>query len=261
MRGQDRMVTVFRKQRADAPPGFFAAEAAGLRWLAEAESVGGAAVVAVRGVGEGWIELDRLASARPTAEAARVFGAALARTHAAGAAAFGAAPGDGPWFIGRQELPCDPSATWGAFYAAQRVLPFARRAHERRHLDARGLAVVEEACARIASGALDDDEPPARLHGDLWNGNVAWTPAGAVLIDPAAHGGHRETDLAMLALFGLPFLDVVLDGYDAAAPLRPGWRDRVPMHQLHPLAVHAASHGAAYAEPLAAAAESTLGLG
>ena len=32
-----------------------------------------------------------------------------------------------------------------------------------------------------------------------------WTAEGAVLIDPAAHGGHRETDLAMLALFGCPF--------------------------------------------------------
>ena len=55
---------------------------------------------------------------------------------------------------------------------------------------------------RCAAGDFDDDDPPARLHGDLWSGNVMWTPTGAVLIDLAAHGGHRETDLAMLALFG-----------------------------------------------------------
>jgi len=81
-----------------------------------------------------------------------------------------------------------------------------------------------------------------------------------VLIDPAAHGGHRETDLAMLALFGCPHLEVVLAAYDAAAPLREGWRDRVPLHQLHPLAVHAAGHGRGYGIALADAAERVLEL-
>jgi fructosamine-3-kinase len=251
-------VGLFRKAPSSAPPGSFEAEAAGLAWLAEAD---GASVVAVRGVGSGWIELDRLEAARPSSDAARTFGAALARTHAAGAPAFGWAPGRAPWYIGRQELMCVPTTSWGAFYAEQRVLPYARRARDRGHLDAGGLTVVEEACALIASGVLDDDEPPARLHGDLWNGNVFWTPAGAVLIDPAAHGGHRETDLAMLQLFSLPFLDEMLAGYEDAAPLRDGWRERVPLHQLHPLAVHAASHGASYAGPLVRAAGGTLALG
>ncbi|WKK72042.1 fructosamine kinase family protein [Rathayibacter oskolensis] len=88
--------------------------------------------------------------------------------------------------------------------------------------------VIERALEPIASGALDDGEPPARLHGDLWTGNVLWSPEGAVLIDPAAHGGHRETDLAMLALFGAPHLDEILRGYGEVHPLRDGagsgWR-------------------------------------
>ncbi|RII94072.1 fructosamine kinase, partial [Clavibacter michiganensis] len=37
----------FRKERPDAPRGFFEAEAAGLAWLAEAEPAGGARVVRV----------------------------------------------------------------------------------------------------------------------------------------------------------------------------------------------------------------------
>lgn len=252
-------MSTFRKERPDAPAGSFEAEAAGLRWLGEAP--GGVDVVVAHGAGPGWIEVDRLTPVRPTARDAREFGASLARTHAAGAPAFGWAPGAGPWYIGRQELACVPSAAWGEFYAEQRVLPYARRARDRGHLGADGLGVVERACARVASGRLDDDESPARLHGDLWNGNVVWTSDGAVLIDPAAHGGHRETDLAMLDLFGLPFLDQVLAGYDAEAPLRPGWRRRVPLHQLHPLAVHTASHGPSYAAALIAAAESILELG
>ncbi|MBT2519250.1 fructosamine kinase family protein [Streptomyces sp. ISL-90] len=107
-------------------------------------------------------------------------------------------------------------------------------------------------------GAVDD--PPARIHGDLWNGNVLWSADGVVLIDPAAHGGHRETDLAMLALFGCPFLDDVLGAYHRAAPLRAGWRERVALHQLHPLAVHAAGHGRGYGVALAEAAEVVLEL-
>ena len=106
----------------------------------------------------------------------------------------------------------------------------------------------------------DDDRAPARIHGDLWSGNVLWAADGAVLIDPAAHGGHAETDLAMLALFGAPHLDHILRGYGEVRPLREGWRERVPLHQLHPLATHAAGHGAGYAVALADAARRVLAL-
>lgn len=61
-----------------------------------------------------------------------------------------------------------------------------------------------------------------------------WTPDGVALIDPAAHGGHRETDLAMLALFGCPHLDEVIAGYESVRPLWGGWRGRIALHQLYP---------------------------
>jgi fructosamine-3-kinase len=93
---------------------------------------------------------------------------------------------------------------------------------------------VRAACERIAAGDFDDGSAPARLHGDLWTGNVLWSDAGVVLIDPAAHGGHRETDLAMLALFGCPFLEQILAGYESATPLTPGWRARTPRARSWP---------------------------
>ncbi|MFM8350416.1 MAG: fructosamine kinase family protein, partial [Actinomycetales bacterium] len=89
-------------------------------------------------------------------------------------------------------------------------------------------------------------EDPARLHGDLWSGNLLWRSRDVVVIDPSAHGGHRESDLAMLALFGLPFLDVVLEGYQEVWPLSAGWQERVPLHQLYPLLVHATLFGGSY---------------
>jgi fructosamine-3-kinase len=257
----DTVTRVHTKRRPDAPAGFFEAEAAGLRWLAAAR---GARIVEVLAVEAGRIDLEALELARPTAAHARALGAALAVTHDAGADAFGVPPAgwEGATFIGEQPLPTRPEGwpAWGAFYAAQRVLPYAERAAQRGSIGGSDLRVVREACDRLASGELDDGEAPGRIHGDLWNGNVQWTAAGAVLIDPAASGGHRETDLAMLALFGCPHLAEVYAGYDDAHPLRPGWQDRVPMHQLHPLAVHAASHGPTYAAPLVSAARSTLDL-
>ncbi len=108
-------------------------------------------------------------------------------------------------------------------------------------------------------------EPAAFVHGDLWSGNVLWSDrkgAGrgrAYLVDAAAaHCGHRETDLAMLALFGAPYLDRVLGAYDEAAPLAAGWRGRVPLHQLHPVLVHAVLFGGSYGAQAGALARAAL---
>lgn len=244
-------------------PDFFRHEAAGLRWLAAA--TGGPRVVTVVEVDDDEIALERIPDGRATPDAARRLGRSLARMHDAGAAAWGE-PAEG-WigqcFIGNRPQECRPTASWGEFYAEQRVRPFVRIAVDLGVLGGADLAVVERACDRVASGELDDPaETPARVHGDLWTGNVLWTPTSdeAVLIDPAAHGGHRETDLAMLDLFGAPFLDEILDGYQESGRLREGWRERVPLHQLHPLATHSAGHGAGYAVALADAARAVLRL-
>lgn len=244
------MSDLHRKQSHAAPDGYFAWEAAGLRWLTAAPH--GAAVVAVRGLGAHHLDLERLTPVRPTAAAARDLGAALVRTHAAGATAWGAAPdgweGDG-WFGPLSDpLPLRLGSwpTWGLMYAEARVAPLTALARDRGVLDGDDVAVLDQLCARLVAGHLDTDDEPARIHGDLWSGNLLWTDRGGVLIDPAAHGGHRETDLALLALFGAPRLAEVLEGYEEQAPLADGWRGRVQLHQVHCLLVHAVLFGGGY---------------
>lgn len=246
---------VLAKRAAGA--GAARAEAAGLRWLAASGTV---PVPVVHGDDGDWLVIDRVERGSPTPEGARRFGRQLAALHARGAPAFGSPPPGGPrqaW-IGSAPMRNEPHESWPRWYAHERVLPYARRAVDDGTLSRRDAALVERVCDQLPDLA-GPSEPPARLHGDLWNGNVLWDPDGlAWLIDPAAHGGHRETDLAMLRLFGCPYLDAVTDGYQEVAPLAPGWRERIALHQLFPLLVHTVLFGAGYGQRAAAAARTAL---
>lgn len=243
---------VFVKAAADQA-GAFAAEAAGLRWLGEAGP--DAPVPDVVAVDERMLVLPWLEPASPEPSAAERFGRELAALHTGRRPAEFGAPWDG--YIAGLPLDDTPDGRgWPDWYAARRLEPFLRRGA--RHLSSGEIRLVERVIEGIGTLA-GPPEPPGRVHGDLWHGNVQWTGDRALLIDPAAHGGHRETDLAMLALFGAPLLDRVLAAYDEAAPLADGWRARIPLHQLHPLLVHVVLFGKTYGSSLADTARAALG--
>jgi fructosamine-3-kinase len=223
----------FVKTRPEVAPGEYAAEASALDWLREPKAV---RVPAVLGVSDDLLALEWIDEGSLSATGAEELGRGLAGMHLAGADGFG---GEGPLRIGRLEIPNDPQPDWPTFYATRRLLPLVDA------VEASAAAAVERVCERIHDLA-GPPEPPARLHGDLWSGNVlAGVDGNGWLIDPVAYGGHREVDLAMLELFGAPS-PRILDAYAEAAPLADGHEERVGLWQLFPLLVHAALFGGHY---------------
>jgi fructosamine-3-kinase len=237
--------TVFAKTHRAPPPHFFGTEASGLSWLREAATVTVPEVLAVSDGGAGmpcalvleWVEEGR---SHRTTEAG--LGRALAGLHRSGAPCFGR---EDRRTTGSRGLPNEPLATWTEFYATQRLLPLARLARDAGALPPRVISRLERIAGRLEELG-GPAEPPARLHGDLWAGNRLVDAYGrSWLIDPAAHGGHREFDLAMMRLFG-GFGAECFDAYHEAAPLADGWQQRIALHQLAPLTVHAIKFGGGY---------------
>jgi fructosamine-3-kinase len=233
------------------------AEVASLAWLSEPAVL---PLPEVRAHDDEWVVMRHVAPGQPSPAAAEALGRGLARLHATGAPCFGAPPPGGPvdaW-MGLEPMRNEPGEDWPSWFAAHRIEPYLRTAVDRGALDESAARLITTICERIESLA-GPREPPARLHGDLWSGNVLWAADGrAWLIDPAAHGGHRETDLALLDVFGCPHLDRILAGYQEVAPLADGWRHRVPLHQLFLLSMHAARFGRGYAPHAVAAARAAL---
>jgi fructosamine-3-kinase len=236
----------FVKTRADAASEEYVLEAAGLRWLAEPRAL---AVPRVLEVHERYLALEWIEQGRLSAHGAELLGRGLAVVHGAGAPGFG-----DPGFarrlgmqarIGSLGLPNDPRPDWPSFYAERRLLPLVRIALDRGALSNGGAATVEHVCERL-DRLCGPAEPPARLHGDLWSGNVLADVNGRPwLIDPSSYGGHREVDLAMLRLFGAPS-QRVFEAYEEVSPLAEGAHERIGLWQLLPLLVHAVLFGGSY---------------
>lgn len=237
---------VFAKTHADPPAGFFTTEARSLSWLAVADAVATPSVLAASDGGDGepaHLVLEWIDEGRPAAGTEEALGRSLASLHRAEPSAFGR--GDRRT-TGSRGLPNDPCRTWSEFYATQRLEPLARLARAERALSPAALDGLEALDADRLAEVGGPLEPPARLHGDLWSGNRLVDRAGGNwLIDPAAHGGHREFDLAMMRLFG-GFGPACFAAYDEAWPLAEGWRDRTSLHQIAPLVVHAVKFGGSY---------------
>jgi fructosamine-3-kinase len=236
---------LFCKTHPDPPADFFAVEAHGLQWLAETETVAVPRVVAVHGERPSYLVVEWVepahGAAPPTAD--ERMGRELAALHRAGAPTFG---WERDGYVGELAQPNEPAADWVQFYRDRRLAPLVDRGIAEHKLPPEAQATFDRLAASLGDLA-GPPEPPARLHGDLWGGNVIVDRAGHPwLIDPAPYGGHREIDLAMMRLFG-GFGRRTFAAYEEAFPLADGHERRVPLYQLYPLLVHTILFGGSYA--------------
>jgi fructosamine-3-kinase len=232
---------VFVKTHAAPPPGLYAAEAAGLAWLSE----GPLRVPRVIAAGASFLALEWLAlgprGRAPGFDAQ--LGRGLAALHRLGASALGGRDS----YLATLPQDSTPAADLPAFWIERRLRPTIARLGDRA-LIARLARGLDRLAAR--PDRFGPAEPVARLHGDLWWGNVGACDGAPVIFDPAVYGGPREIDLAMLALFG-GLGEALVAAYDEVWPLADGWRDRIALWQLYPIAVHAVLFGGGYRAQLA----------
>jgi fructosamine-3-kinase len=234
---------VFVKTRAEHVPGMYAREAEGLSWLDEASALRLPKVLAVD---ERWLALEWIASGPRSAQYDQALGRGLGRLHAFGARRFGLTQDNLIASLHQDNRACDD---WSEFYGQRRLLPLAAEARKRGALQAALEARIAKLCTRLPS-LCGERETPARLHGDLWSGNVMVDERGdPVLVDPAVYAGDREIDLAMLQLFGAPSARFFA-AYDEVYPRKAGADERVALYQLYPLLVHVCLFGASYVKML-----------
>ena len=234
--------SVFVKTHPDPPRGMFEAEARGLRWLGEAGAIRVPRVIEVSDEHPAYLALELLTPAKRRPDFDEVLGRSLASLHAVGAPSFGL---DHDNFIGRLAQSNTTADDWASFYWASRLEPQLRLATDRGLVDS-GMSARFDTLRRVLPERVGPEEPPSRLHGDLWGGNLHVDEAGQpCLIDPAVYGGHREIDLAMMRLFG-GFGERAFAAYGEARPLAPGADSRVPLYQLYPLMVHVNLFGGSY---------------
>lgn len=236
--------TFVLKWHPEAPAGMFQAEADGLAALRESRtSLAIPAVVVCQTVAPAFLVLEYLPPGEPSGDFDERLGRGLAALHRTTSARYGFAHDN---FCGATPQPNPWTDRWVDFYREARLghqVQLAVRAGRLSPADRRRL---ESVMARLGTWVPEPAEGPALVHGDLWAGNLHVTEEGhPALIDPAGYFAHRETDLAMMQLFG-GFTPRVFDAYDEAFPLEGGWRERSGLYQLYHLLNHLNLFGGGY---------------
>lgn len=236
----------FAKTKVDSTPDLFEREAAGLRVLREHAPTSLGVPQVLRTDRHGLL-LEWIDPGRPGGRTDQDLGRDLAALHRTTNATFGAIDDALAGYLGSAQVDLTPTSSWPEFMMERRIRPLTRRALEARRIDPQASRLVDVLADR-AEELCGPAEPPALVHGDLWAGNRLVDRTGRNwLIDPAAHYGHREYDLAMMRLFG-GFGVECFTAYDEAFPLAAGWQDRVEWNQLPPLLVHAILFGGDYGD-------------
>jgi fructosamine-3-kinase len=229
---------------ADRFPSMFEAEADGLARLRNTRSIRTPEVIAVGEFEDtSYLLLELIEQGDRDLDFWGRFGEELADLHRNSSPRFGL---ERPNYIGTLPQVNTEELDWATFMVQHRLEPMVKMGRDGKKVDAGMAFRFERLYGKLAD--LFPKEPPALLHGDLWQGNFLCSEAGQpVLVDPAVYYGHREMDLAMARLFG-GFEASFHRSYQEAWPLEKGWEARVDLCNLYPLLVHVNLFGGSYAQ-------------
>ena len=136
------------------------------------------------------------------------------------------------------------NSNWNSFFIEQRLKPLVEKCITKSLLTNKHLAAFEKLYTHLPQ--FFEDQPPALLHGDLWNGNFMCNDRSEpVLIDPAIYFGHRSMDLAMTALFG-GFDSLFYKAYQSAYSFPTNYSAQWKVCNLYPLLIHLLLFGKGY---------------
>jgi fructosamine-3-kinase len=230
--------TFFLKLNRSAPADMFSREAEGLKAL---RVEGAPAVPEAYDWGSEFILLQDLEPAPRSKAYWATFGRQLATLHSSVADQFGFAHDN---YIGSTPQPNPWTEDGHAFFRRHRLIFQATLAEREGRLNGEEFRRVEKLADRLAE--LVPSQPASLIHGDLWSGNAITDSEGEpAIIDPAAHYGWAEAELAMTTLFGR-FPEPFYSAYEAERTLHPGWRDRFPIYNLYHLLNHLNLFGSSY---------------
>ena len=228
----------FLKTNPRAPDDMFIREAEGLEAIAVR---GGPKVPKPFRAGKNFLLLEDLSPGPRVQEYWPEFGRRLAVLHNHTNTRFGF-PNDN--YIGSTPQPNPWVEDGSVFFGEHRLVYQARLANKRGKLSGSEVSKVEGLAARLAE--LVPYQPASLIHGDLWSGNVLTdVKGGPAIIDPAAHYGWAEADLAMTDLFG-SFPDEFYRAYLEIRPLEKGYQERFALYNLYHLLNHLNLFGGSY---------------
>lgn len=163
-----------------------------------------------------------------------LFGQQLAALHRTEADRYGYPDNN---FIGLGKQANRWQDAWSEFWWQQRLWPQLETAINKGYSKPL-TAFIKPLETRVRERLHTHRPTPSLLHGDLWAGNHGYETSGEpVIFDPAVYFGDRETDLAMMELFG-GYEPAVYNHYSSHWPVPRSYLNRRPVYQLYHLLNH-----------------------
>jgi fructosamine-3-kinase len=148
--------------------------------------------------------------------------------------------------IGGLNQPNPPTESWTDLFREHRLLYMANVVHEAGRLPAEDLLRVERLSEKLDE-LIEDPNPPALIHGDVWSANVlAREDRITAFLDPALYYADPEIELAFISLFD-SFGNTFLERYAEIRGIdRAFFETRRDLYNLYPLLVHTYYFGGGY---------------